>query len=89
MLIAVPSCMGSCYNPFMDINTLDSVHLKLNRIRGYIGMKEGHHDYAYMKDGVFYVGSCGSTLKEAHARINKSIEEVRKEIIQSLEDPTP
>lgn len=40
--------------------------------RGYMkGLKDGVHAYSWMKDGVYYVGSCGTTLKEAYTRIDK------------------
>ena len=35
----------------------------------YDGVLEGLFRYAWMKDGVYYVGSCGSTLKEAQADV--------------------
>lgn len=40
----------------------------------YDGMSYGVYLYAWMKDGVYYVGTTGKTLKEA----NKEIEEVRQ-----------
>lgn len=35
----------------------------------YDGILEGLSRYAWMKDGVYYVGSCGSTLKSAQADV--------------------
>ena len=35
----------------------------------YDGIREGLYRYAWMKDGVYYVGSCGSTLKEAYTDV--------------------
>jgi len=35
------------------------------------GIKEGITLYAWWKDGVQYVGTCGRTLKEALADVNK------------------
>jgi hypothetical protein len=35
----------------------------------YDGVLEGLFRYAWMKDGVYYVGSCGSTLKEAQSDV--------------------
>lgn len=35
------------------------------------GLKNGVFIYAWMKDGVFYVGSCGTTLKQALNDIDK------------------
>ena len=36
--------------------------LKKDFLRGYL---QALYDYAYMKDGIYYVGSCGTTLKQA------------------------
>ena len=35
----------------------------------YDGLREGVHMYAYMKDGTYYVGTTGRTLKQAYADI--------------------
>lgn len=35
----------------------------------YEGLREGVHMYAYMKDGTYYVGTTGKTLKQAYAEI--------------------
>ncbi len=35
----------------------------------YNGILEGLHRYAWMKDGIYYVGSCGRTLKNAQADV--------------------
>lgn len=52
--------------------------LKTAFFHGYKkGLKDGVHRYAWMKDGVTYVGTCGSTLKEAHALIDKEENELR------------
>ncbi len=40
----------------------------------YDGLREGVYMYAYMKDGTFYVGTTGKTLKQAY----EDIEEERK-----------
>ena len=37
----------------------------------YDGLKEGVYLYAYMKDGVYYVGTTGKTLKSAYADIEE------------------
>ena len=37
----------------------------------YDGLREGVHMYAYMKDGVYYVGTTGRTLKQAFADIEE------------------
>ena len=36
----------------------------------YQGKRNGVWDYAFMKDGVYYVGSCGTTWKSAKDKIN-------------------
>ena len=36
----------------------------------YNGIREGIEQYAHWKDGVQYVGTCGTTLKDALARID-------------------
>ena len=35
----------------------------------YDGLKEGVWRFAHMKDGVYYVGTTGKTLREAQAEI--------------------
>lgn len=37
----------------------------------YDGLREGVHMYAYMKDGTYYVGTTGRTLKQAYADIDE------------------
>lgn len=37
----------------------------------YDGIKEGIWMYAHMKDGTYYVGTTGKTLKEALAAIDE------------------
>jgi hypothetical protein len=39
----------------------------------YDGLREGVYMYAYMKDGTYYVGTTGRTLKQAY----KDIEDER------------
>ena len=36
----------------------------------YEGLKEGIWRFAWMKDGVYYVGTTGKTLKEALAEVD-------------------
>ncbi len=36
----------------------------------YNGIREGIEQYAHWKDGVQYVGTCGTTLKDALKRID-------------------
>jgi hypothetical protein len=56
----------------------------------YNGIREGIEQYAHWKDGVQYVGSCGTTLSDALKRIDseeKRAEELledRKEIKSNL-----
>ena len=40
------------------------------------GMRQGIYLYAYMRDGVYYVGTTGRTLKEAVAETYKKEEEM-------------
>jgi hypothetical protein len=47
----------------------------------YDGMHSGVYMYAWMKDGVYYVGTTGRTLKEANAEIEKE----RQSVISKLE----
>ena len=42
----------------------------------YNGMRIGIAEYAYWKDGVQYVGTCGKTLKEAIAEIDQKEKQV-------------
>ena len=35
----------------------------------YEGLREGVYMYAYMKDGTYYVGTTGKTLKQAYNEI--------------------
>jgi hypothetical protein len=39
----------------------------------YKGLKEGVWRFAWMKDGVYYVGTTGKTLKEALMDIDKEM----------------
>lgn len=48
----------------------------------YNGVREGITQYAWWKDGVQYVGTCGETLKDALKRID--LEE--KRALELLED---
>jgi hypothetical protein len=40
----------------------------------YDGLREGVYMYAYMRDGTYYVGSTGRTLKQAYADIEEERE---------------
>ena len=64
---------------------------KKQLVRAYHeGLREGLEMYAHWKDGVQYVGTCGKTLKQALAEINKQEEDVlagmedRREIASEL-----
>ena len=48
----------------------------------YNGIREGIEQYAHWKDGVQYVGTCGTTLKIALASIDKE----EKHALELLED---
>lgn len=48
----------------------------------YNGIREGIEQYAHWKDGVQYVGTCGSTLKDALKRIDSE----EKRALEMLED---
>jgi hypothetical protein len=49
--------------------------LDSNQKKSYFeGLREGVWRYAWMKDGVYYVGTTGKTLKEALADIAKEEE---------------
>lgn len=37
----------------------------------YDGLCDGIYAYAYMKDGVYYVGTTGRTLKQALEEVNR------------------
>jgi hypothetical protein len=56
----------------------------------YNGIREGIEQYAHWKDGVQYVGTCGTTLKDALKRIDseekRALEMLadRKEIASEL-----
>lgn len=49
--------------------------LSQNEINAYYdGLREGVYMYAYMKDGTFYVGTTGRTLKQAYADVEQERE---------------
>ena len=51
----------------------------------YNGIREGIEQYAHWKDGVQYVGTCGTTLKDALARIDLEEKHAVK-MLELLED---
>ena len=48
----------------------------------YNGIREGIEQFAHWKDGVQYVGTCGTTLKKALERIDSE----EKRALEMLED---
>jgi len=47
-------------------------YLQIAQTRAYYqGFRDGLLEYAWWKDGVQYVGTCGRTLKEAFAEVDK------------------
>lgn len=48
----------------------------------YNGIREGIEQYAHWKDGVQYVGTCGTTLKDALKRIDSE----EKRALDMLDD---
>ena len=48
----------------------------------YNGIREGIQQYAHWKDGVQYVGTCGTTLKDSLKRIDAE----EKRALEMLED---
>ena len=48
----------------------------------YNGMREGVREYAHWRDGEQYVGTCGTTLKEALERIDSE----EKQALAVMED---
>ncbi len=48
----------------------------------YNGIREGIEQFAHWKDGVQYVGTCGTTLKKALERIDSE----EKRALELLED---
>lgn len=48
----------------------------------YNGIREGIEQYAHWKDGMQYVGNCGTTLKKALERIDAE----EKRALEMLED---
>jgi hypothetical protein len=48
----------------------------------YEGVKEGIWKYAYWKDGVQYVGTTGTTLKEALAQLDEEKKKILRGTIE-------
>ena len=47
----------------------------LHKLAYLLGKYDGYYDYAWMRDGVYYVGSVNTTLKEARAKLDKQMQE--------------
>ena len=47
----------------------------------YEGLREGVYIYAYMKDGTYYVGTTGKTLKSAYEEIEVERERALSRIL--------
>lgn len=47
----------------------------------YDGLCDGIYAYAYMRDGVYYVGTTGRTLKQALEEVNAE----RNSVLQNIE----
>ena len=47
----------------------------------YEGLREGVYMYAYMKDGTYYVGTTGKTLKSAYEEIEVERERALSRIL--------
>ena len=46
----------------------------LHKLAYLLGKYDGYYDYAWMRDGVYYVGSVNTTLKEARASLDKQMQ---------------
>lgn len=55
----------------MPVDPIDQTMNNVHNIGRYEGLKEGVTMFAWWKDGVQYVGTCGTTLKEALNKIDK------------------
>jgi len=47
----------------------------------YNGMREGVREYAHWRDGEQYVGTCGTTLKQALNRIDQEEQAAVKKLV--------
>lgn len=60
-------CRRGCSgNPCIHI---DPIRAEFNRLY-YAGLREGLRQYAWWKDGLEYVGSCGTTLAAALSHVD-------------------
>ena len=55
----------------MDIEQIKELATDVNWTAYQVGYKDGLGAYAWWKDGVQYVGNCGTTLKEALEKFGK------------------
>ena len=62
---------------------LDIENNPLHKLAYLLGKYDGYYDYAWMRDGIYYVGSVNTTLKEARARLDKEIQEATAEYEKS------
>ena len=53
---------------------LDIENNPLHKLAYLLGKYDGYYDYAWMRDGVYYVGSVNTTLKEARASLDKQMQ---------------
>lgn len=66
---------------------LELLRVENERNRAYLqGTIKGIWSFAWLKDGVYYVGTCGTTYKEAIKEIEAEIETINK-TLADLEKP--
>ena len=53
---------------------LDIENNPLHKLAYLLGKYDGYYDYAWMRDGVYYVGSVNTTLKKARAGLDKEMQ---------------
>ena len=53
---------------------LDIENNPLHKLAYLLGKYDGYYDYAWMRDGVYYVGSVNTTLKKARASLDKQMQ---------------
>ena len=67
----IDQTVGETFNPDVDSKICKHGFSVCEVCAFHAGMIEGVRLYAWWKDGVQYVGSCGTTLTEAVERIKK------------------
>ena len=50
----------------------------------YDGLRDGVYRFAWMKDGTYYVGTCGTTLKKAYEQIDKEFQADKEISVNTL-----